>query len=47
MRIRWTQPAILDLTGVCDYVGEHVVIYRIREQVVEIARILHDAQSWP
>jgi toxin ParE1/3/4 len=92
MRIRWTQPAVQDLTGISDYVGEHgnpvtarrvalsiyesvaslqkfphrgrpgrktntrelvvtnlpyVVIYRIREQVIEIARILHGAQSWP
>jgi len=23
MRIRWTQPAVQDLTGICDYVGEH------------------------
>jgi len=92
MRIRWTQPAVQDLTGICDYVGEHgspvtarrvaltiyesvallqkfphrgrpgretstrelvipnlpyVVIYRIREQIIEITRILHGAQSWP
>jgi plasmid stabilization system protein ParE len=25
----------------------YVVIYRIREQIIEITRILHGAQSWP
>lgn len=23
MRVRWTQPAALDLTGICDYTQEH------------------------
>jgi toxin ParE1/3/4 len=25
----------------------YVVIYRIREQIIEITRILHGAQNWP
>jgi toxin ParE1/3/4 len=92
MRIRWTEPAARDLTGVCDYAQEHhgpeaarklalriyeavgslpqfpylgrlgrkpgtrelvlsgspfLVVYRLRKDVVEIARILHGAQKGP
>ena len=92
MRIRWTEPAAGDLTGICDYVNKHdgqeaarrvalriyegigsltqfprrgrlgrkpntrelvisgtpfLVVYRIREDVIEISRILHGAQRWP
>ncbi len=92
MRVRWTDPAALDLTGICDYTQEHhgpeaarklalhvyaavgsllqfphlgrlgrkpgtrelvfsglpfLAVYRIRDEVIEIARILHGAQKWP
>ncbi len=92
MRIRWTEPAARDLTGICDYIEEQdgpvaarrvairiyeavdtltrfplrgrlgrkpdtrelvfpglpfLAIYRVREDVVEINRILHGAQKWP
>ena len=92
MRIRWTQPAVNDLTSISDYLDKHdsaatarrialaiyecvnslkrfprsgrtgrvadtrelvitglpyVIVYRIREDVVEINRILHGAQKWP
>ena len=92
MRIRWTDAAARDLTGICDYISEHagpatarrialriyneigllkdsphlgrsgrktgtrelvfsslpyLAIYRIREDVIEINRILHGAQRWP
>jgi toxin ParE1/3/4 len=90
MRIRWSDPAVCDLTQICDYIEEHgasaiarrvalqiydstlsrfpesgrigrkpetrelvfsglpyVAIYRIREECVEIIRILHGAQQWP
>ncbi|MGO9574653.1 MAG: type II toxin-antitoxin system RelE/ParE family toxin [Terriglobales bacterium] len=92
MRIRWTEPASRDLTGICDYTQEHhgpeparklasriyeaigsllqfphlvrlgrkpgtrelvlpgspfLAVYRIRKDVIEIARILHGAQQWP
>ena len=92
MRIRWTEPAVNDLTGICDYTEDHegpqaarrlalrllegidslaefplrgrpgrvpgtrelifprlpfLAIYRLREDVAEIIRILHGAQRWP
>jgi toxin ParE1/3/4 len=92
MRVRWTEPAARDLTGICDYTKEHcgpeaarkvalrvyeavgsllefphlgrsgrkrgtrelvlsglpfLAIYRVRESVIEIARVLHGAQRWP
>ena len=92
MRIRWTQPAALDLTNICEYIREHVtpatsrrvalliyrsvsslekfphrgrmgrkagtrelvmtnlpfvIIYRVRESIVEVVRVLHGAQDWP
>jgi toxin ParE1/3/4 len=92
MRVRWTEPAAVDLTGICDYTQEHhgpeaarklalrvfetigslsqfphlgrlgrkpgtrelvlsgspfLAIYRVRKDVIEIARILHGAQRWP
>jgi toxin ParE1/3/4 len=92
MRIRWTDPAVRDLTQICDYIHEHdapatarrvaltiyesvglllrfphrgrpgrrvntrelvfpglpfLAIYRIREHVIEILRVLHGAQNWP
>jgi len=64
MRVRWTEPAARDLTGICDYTQEHhgpeaarselvlsgssfLAIYRVRKDVIEIARILHGAQRWP
>jgi plasmid stabilization system protein ParE len=92
MRIRWTEPAARDLTGICDYTQEHhgpgpahklalriyeaigslpqfphlgrlgrklgtrelvlpgspfLAVYRVRKDVIEIARILHGAQKWP
>jgi toxin ParE1/3/4 len=92
MRIRWTEPAARDLTGICDYTEEHsgpgaarkvalrvyeavgsllqfphfgrsgrkqstrelvlpglpfLAVYRVREELIEIARILHGAQRWP
>ena len=92
MRLRWTEPAALDLTSICDYLREHgspelsrrvalsiyerigllskypefgrtgrlpetrelvfaglpyIAIYRIREDNIEILRILHGAQDWP
>ena len=92
MRIRWTQPAVSDLTSICDYIEErdgaptarrialsiykrlnslkqfprrgrpgrrpntremvfpdvpYLAVYRVREDVVEINRILHGAQKWP
>jgi toxin ParE1/3/4 len=92
MRVRWTEPAARDLTGICDYTREHLgresarklaehvytavgsllqfphlgrlgrktgtrelvfsglpflAVYRIRNEVIEIARILHGAQKWP
>ena len=92
MRIRWTEPAIQDLTNICDYIGKresraiarraalaiyqgigslvqylrrgrpgrkadtrelvfsgwpYLAVYRIREDVVEVLRILHGAQDWP
>jgi len=92
MRIRGTEPATRDLTGICDYTKEHsgseaarnvalrvyeavgsllkfphlgrsgrkrgtrelvlsglpfLAIYRVREDIIEIARILHGAQRWP
>jgi plasmid stabilization system protein ParE len=92
MKIRWTQPAVRDLTQICDYIEEHdgpararsvaltiyqtveslevfprrgrlgrkpntrevvvskvpyLGIYRLRDDVVEILRILHGAQRWP
>ena len=92
MRVRWTEPAVHDLTQICDYIEQHgspgsgrrvaisiyesvagltnfpergrmgrkpgtrelvlvrlsyLAIYRIRQEAVEILRILHGAQSWP
>ncbi len=92
MRIRWTEPAAQDLTGICDYIQEHdapgaarkvalaiyegvgtlaqfpnrgrpgrkvgtrelmfpklpfLVIYRVRQDVIEISRILHGAERYP
>jgi toxin ParE1/3/4 len=92
MRVRWTDPAAVDLTDICDYTQEHhgpeaarklalrmfeaigslpqfphlgrlgrksgtrelvlsgspfLAIYRVRKDVIEIARILHGAQKWP
>ena len=92
MRVRWTEPAVRDLTNICDYTGAHdgpeaarrtalriyeavstltqfprrgrtgrksgtrelvftglpfLAIYRVRDEVVEIDRILHGAQKWP
>jgi plasmid stabilization system protein ParE len=92
MSVRWTEPAVRDLTGICDYTEQHsgpeaarkvalrvyeavgslvqfphlgrpgrkpgtrelvlsglpfLAIYRGREDVIEIARILHGAQRWP
>jgi len=92
MRIRWTEPAARDLTGICDYINENngpaaarrvalqiyggvsaltqfahrgrsgrkpgtrelmfpglpfLAVYRVREDVIEINRILHGARIWP
>jgi addiction module RelE/StbE family toxin len=92
MQIRWTQPAVRDLTNICDYIEEqdtaatarrvaliiyrsvtslnkfphrgrpgrktetrelvianlpYIAVYRVRESVVEVVRILHGAQDWP
>ena len=92
MRIRWTEPAVRDLTAICDYIEgndapeaarrvalaiyqgidsltqfphrgrpsrkpntrelvfpglPYLAIYRLREDVIEINRILHGAQRWP
>ena len=92
MRVRWTEAAVRDLTGICDYIKEHdgpatarrvalqiyggvgaltrfahrgrpgrktgtrelvfpslpfLAVYRVRNDVVEINRILHGAQKWP
>jgi toxin ParE1/3/4 len=92
MRIRWTQPAVRDLTHICDYLEEHatpaaarrvalaiyrsisslnkfpqrgrpgrksntrelviaslpyIAIYKVRDSVVEVLRVLHGAQDWP
>jgi toxin ParE1/3/4 len=91
MRIRWTDPAVQDLSDICDYLDKratpetslrvakelfeiatslntlphrgrpgrragtrelictdlpYIIIYRVRENTVEIARILHGAQNW-
>jgi toxin ParE1/3/4 len=91
MLVRWTKPAVDDLTHICDYTEQHfgaaqarraaltiyasvesirqlprkgrpgrkpdtreldipklpfVAIYRLREGIIEIARILHNAQKW-
>jgi len=92
MRLRWTTPAVSDLTHACDYIEKHaspatarrvalkiyqgvssltqfpyrgrpgrklntrelvfpglpyLAIYPIREDVIEVVRILHGAQRWP
>ena len=92
MRLRWTDPAVRDLTSICDYLTEHgspqlsrrialsiyerigllvkypefgrtgrlpetrelvfaglpyLAVYRLKEDGVEILRILHGAQDWP
>ena len=92
MKIRWTETAVRDLTGICDYIEARtgaeparriaariyiridallqapyggrvgrvsgtreliftglpfIAIYRIRDEVIEIDRILHGAQHWP
>lgn len=92
MRIRWTEPALRDFTGICDYTEEQdgpeaahrvairiyeavtaltqfprrgrpgrkpgtrelvfsglpfLAVYRVREDAVEVNRILHGAQKWP
>jgi addiction module RelE/StbE family toxin len=92
MRIRWTEPAVRDLKGLCDYIAERdgdeqarrialriydgvnsladfprrgrigrkqgtrefvfqglpwLAVYRIRDETVEIDRILHGAQRFP
>ena len=92
MRIRWTELAVRDLTGICDYIEldrnaatarrialalheaaeslakfpfrgrqgrkpdtrelvvpslPYLIVYRVREEIVEIDRILHGAQKWP
>jgi len=92
VRIRWTEPAVNDLTHICDYTEEHdgpaaarrialrlysgiasltqfphrgrpghkagtrelvfpripfLVVYRVRDDAIEILRILHGAQHWP
>ncbi len=48
MRIRWTEPAALDLTGICDYVHEHDrpeaarrIALRIYEAVDSLASLPH------
>jgi len=92
MRVRWTRPAVVDLTRICDYTQEHfgaakarntaltiyesaawlktfpnlgrpgrkpgtrevvipnlpiLIIYRVLDAHVEVARILHGARKWP
>ena len=92
MLVRWTEPAVDDITQICDYTQDRfgpaqsrraaiaiydsveslrtfphkgrpgrklntreldcptlpfAVIYRLREGVVEVSRILHRAQKWP
>jgi len=92
MRVRWTDPAVVDLTRICDYITEHgrpvtarrvalkiiesigtlskfpergrpgrkvgtrellfeglpyLAIYRVRDDVIEVIRILHGAQKQP
>jgi len=92
MVIRWTEPAVADITNLCNYTRDHfgtaqarrtaltildaveslkpfpnrgrvgrksgtremvipnfpfLVIYSVREEGIEIARILHGAQKWP
>ena len=92
MRVRWTEPAVVDLTRICDYIAEHgrpvtarrvaqkivesigtlsqfpergrpgrkagtrellfeglpyLAVYRVRDDAVEVVRILHGAQKWP
>jgi toxin ParE1/3/4 len=92
MDVRWTEPASLDFTQICDYLQEHegpamarrvalsiyervqslrrfpnrgrpgrkantrelvltalpyLAIYRVRDDAIEILRILHGARVWP
>jgi toxin ParE1/3/4 len=48
MRIRWTEPAARDLTGICDYIEEHdgpevarKVAVRIHEGIEKLAAFPH------
>jgi plasmid stabilization system protein ParE len=48
MRIRWTEPAVRDLTGICDYINDHDgpvaarrVALRIYEGVDSLMRFPH------
>jgi toxin ParE1/3/4 len=48
MRIRWTEPAASDLTGICDYIEEHdgpeaarKVAFRIHEGIEKLAPFPH------
>ena len=36
MRIRWTEPAAADLTGICDYIDEHDGPERARRVAITI-----------
>jgi len=92
MRVRWTEPAVVDLTSICDYIAErgrpvtarrvarkivetvgtlskfpergrpgrkvgtrelifeglpYLAVYRVRDEALEVIRILHGAQRWP
>jgi toxin ParE1/3/4 len=92
MRVRWTEPAVRDLTRICDYIEKeadsetarrialvihqridllkqfprrgrpgrrpgtlelvfadlpYLTVYRIKDDVIEVIRILHGAQNWP
>jgi len=57
MRIRWTSVAAADLQAISEYLKGHhpryrdptptpyVVMYRVREQTVEVLRAYHAAQD--
>lgn len=51
MRVRWTELAAQDLTGICDYISEHdgaerarKVALRIYEDIETLARFPHSGR---
>ena len=57
MRVRWTEPGVVDLTSICDLgadpgtrelvLAPWLVVYSVNDDAVEILRILHGAQKRP
>jgi len=47
MRIRWTEPAADDLTGICDYIKEHDGPERARKVALRIHEGIDQLKQFP